>query len=181
MVNIVNLKNILPITYGDKVLRLMSLYDIQWYTDNCRKEYYEHYMDFKFSSDITRDKLENIFNKLAVEYICNTQSNNEARLVLCIDSEIIGGVTIYEKCNDILELGYFVIPEYSSKGIGYAMLNELITKIKTSNIPYSKIIFTIREDNIASIKLAEKLGFSKTRIYKGKYKNNIEYVLERNT
>lgn len=179
MKSIKQLSDILPIRYDDKILRLLSFHDIEWYSNNLRRDYYERYMDFKFSKDIAKERLEQILYQIAIDGLCGTASNHEARLVLCNEESIIGGITIMEKDDASIELGYFIIPEQSSKGLASKMLSVFIDKLRESKVDFKIIRLIIREDNAASIKVAEKLGFKLSNEVLGKYKRNLIYTLVR--
>lgn len=184
MYNIKELINILPIEYENYKLRLIKFKDLEWYIENCRSHYYEQYCDFKFSTDISKAKLARILFNLTKGYTCKISTAGEARLVLEDENNsIIGGVTIFEKQNDnrdnILELAYFVIPKHWNKGVAYNMLKNIIYEINKTNIDFKYYTVVIREDNIASINLANKLEFKESSRDKGRFKNNITFILKR--
>lgn len=182
MIHINELKEILPISYGCKKLDLITDDDLDWYIDNCRSAYYEKYLDFKFSKDIQYDKLKCSITNMVNSYKANLSTRCEARLVLRdkLTNSIYGGCTVYEDNeHDNIELAYWVLPEYQGKGICKQMLNEVLNKLNKSDIPFNIFIAVIREDNISSIKLAEVCGFSKLKVYNGKYCKNIVYYKAR--
>ena len=184
MYNIKELINILPIEYDVYKLRLITFKDSEWYIENCRSSYYEQYCDFKFSTDIAKNKLESALYNLIKGYTCRISTAGEARLVLeDKNNNIIGGVTIVEKQNNnkdnILELAYFVIPKHWNKGVAYNMLKNIICRINKTNINFAYYTVVIREDNIASINLANKLGFKESSRNNGRFKDNITFILKR--
>jgi len=180
MYNIKQLTNILPIVVNDLIIKLVSFEDIDWYIHNCRKPYFEKYLDFKFSTDISYDKLEVSLYNLVKSYKLKKVEYGEARLLLkdCIGN-IVGGCTIFEKDKDTLELAYFIVPEYHRKGIAYIMIKKVLKALCESEIKFNKIIVTIQSDNIASINLITKLGFIITSSFIGKYTNNYVYTIYR--
>lgn len=175
MKNIKLLNNVLPIIFDNKRLTLISFNDIEWYISNCRKAYYEEYLDFKFSKDITKDKLRETLYNLVVSYRLNIKSYGEARLLLrdIYNNEIYGGCTIFERENSTIEIAYFIIPKYQGKGIGKKMLFNLCKALANSSIQFNKITLIIRYDNYNSLALAKSVGFKKLSEFQGKYKKNI--------
>lgn len=182
MHNIKQLSNLLPIQYDNKVLNLISFNDIDWYVNNCREYYYEQYLDFKFSKEISIDKSKEALYNIIVSYKLKTETNVEARLLLkdINTNEIYGGCTIFERNNNSdLEIAYFVLPKYHNKNICTDMLKHIIYALQSSDINFNKILLTIREDNIASLKVGNKLRFRKLADVKGKYKTNRILYLEK--
>lgn len=183
MYNIKELCNILPYEFSNYKLRLASFNDIDWYIDNCMKQYFNEFIDNRFS-DYRRSILEKAFYEVIKTYVFKVDSPCEGRLIL-IDknnNSIVGGVTLFEKVldsEDIIEIAYFILPKSQGKGIAYIMLYNIIYAICKSNMKFAKIAAVIREDNIKSINLIKKLNFSKYSITKGKYKNNITYIMDR--
>lgn len=182
MIHINELSNILPIRCGDKDLNLITFNDMEWYIQNCKKPYYDEFLDFKFSSDIQDSKLREVIYNMIVGYKLKVSSGYEARLLLKDNKTgiIYGGCTLFEKnkFNDI-EIAYFIIPKYQNNNLCTIMLNELCTKLKYSEIPFNKITLTIRYDNKASIKVAHKAGFKYLTEVEGKYKKNIIMYIDR--
>lgn len=179
MKNIAELRKTLPIIYNNRKLRMVSFNDIDWYITNTLQPYYEEYIDCKFSS-VPRKKLEmQLYNRIK-GYVCRVKNSDEARLLLCDcnTNEIIGGITLFEKDENI-EIAYFILPKHQGKNEAYNMLKNSINKLNKSNMKFKNITAVIREDNTKSIKLIEKLGFRRIDSVKGKYKNNIVYIKER--
>lgn len=183
MKNIKELCKIVPFEYDKYKIRLVSFSDTDWYIDNCMEAYYEEFIDNKFSN-VPRKKLDIALYNIVKSYVCKVETKGEGRLLLCdkYTGEIIGGVTLFERemnNEPILEIAYFIIPKHQGKGIAYSMLNNVIDRINKSNMKFTRIAAVIREDNIKSIHLIEKLGFNKFNITNGKYKNNIIFTKER--
>lgn len=181
MIDIKELSDILPIVYSNKVLNFLNVDDTEWYIQNAKSWYFKQYQDNRIDNRTSNKKLQAILYKLIEEYNLLIESGNEVRLVLKENNTIIGGCTLYKSSHYInsLELGYFIIPEYQHRGLAYEMLRHTIFKIKNSKMVFDHIILTIRKDNKASITLAEKLNFTIINVYKGKYKNNIVYKIDR--
>lgn len=116
--------------------------------------------------------------------------NNEhlafARLVAFKNNEFVGWAALSQVSNrcvygGVAEVSVYVGDKHKGKGIGKLLLQNLITESESNGIwTLQAGIFT---DNIASVKLHEKVGFRvigcRERI--GKLKNNWKdnYILER--
>ena len=182
MIHINELNNILPISCEDKNLNLLTFDDMEWYIKNCKKTYYEEFLDFKFSSDIQDNKLREVIYNMIVGYKLKISSGYEARLLLKNkDNNIIyGGCTIFEKNNfNDIEVAYFILPKYQGKNLGTLMLKKICIALKNSTIPFKKITLTIRYDNKASLKVAQKVGFKYLAEVEGKYRKNIIMYIDR--
>lgn len=177
MINIEKVKEILPIQINQYKLSILSLKYMDKYIDNCVKYYYNQYDDFDFAKDISRDKLEAYIYKLINSYLFNMAIDGECRLILVNNNTLIAGCTIFERKKD-LEIGWWVIPEYQHKNIGYMMMSKIIDELYTSSITFKNLYCVIREDNQPSIKLAQRLGFEMDKVVKGRTKNN--YILKHN-
>lgn len=179
MKNIAELLKILPIRYDNKKLSLITYKDINWYYNNCIQPYYNEYLDFDFANDVTEERFKAILKNLVVGYKNKLSTYGEARMLLKDENNnIIAGCSFIERIDDI-EIAYFVLPNYQHQGIAYEMLDKFISTLSKSNFPYKRIISVVREDNIQSIKLMEKLGFKLERIDDGKKKKNNVFILER--
>jgi ribosomal-protein-alanine N-acetyltransferase len=60
-----------------------------------------------------------------------------------------------------------VLPEHQKKGIGYALLQEVLAKMKVSKA--KECYLEVRVTNIAAINLYKKLGFETSRVLHGYY------------
>jgi RimJ/RimL family protein N-acetyltransferase len=181
MNNIIELLDILPISYKNKELNLIAYEDLEWYIENCRKPYYNEYLDFNFSRDIAESDLRTKIYELYYGYKLRLRKPGEARLLLKYKNTniILGGCTIVERDSTTLEISYFLLPEEQHKGYAVEMIKELLISLKNSNIQFNNIIAIVQEDNMQSIKLVTSLGFKQTKSFKGKYKINKIYSIEK--
>lgn len=175
MLHINELLEILPINCKSGRIEILTMKYLDWYVDNCRKDYYNQYTNFNFCS-IPRKQLKDTIKNMINSYDNKVRDKCEARVILKNNNIIIGGCTIFEIDKENIELAYFVIPEQQHKGIAYDMLYNLIKSISISNISFKRFILTIQSCNKISIKLAEKLGFSQKKLDN----NNITMELHRN-
>ena len=159
MINTKIIKAILPIEDDNITIRLVNYYDIDWYIDNIRSEYYYKYMQSNFS--LTS---KTAFRTHFLNIITDCISGSDAwciRLIMLDNNEKIGGCSIFNHKNtDDYELGYFIIPLYQNKGYGYKLLNTITHSI-INNITNINLILDIHNNNKASIKIAEKVGYKR--------------------
>lgn len=175
MYNIINLKKKLPFKLDRIYLDILTYKDIDWYIDTLKKDFFNEFIDYKFTS-VSDAELRFKVTNLAMAYKLNMKVPGEARLIIKDKKtdEYLGGCTIYETDNNSVDIGYWILPAYQGKGYAKELMNhisELVLGLK--NI--SNIRLVIREDNIKSLMVAEKCGFTKTGSFKGKYKENIIY------
>lgn len=115
--------------------------------------------------DIDIKFLSNIFNDYKEDY--KFIPNEFTKVYAYITNEKIVGFVIfdviYEKC-EIIDI--FTEEEYRKQGIALSLIKEI-----EKDFPVENITLEVREDNIAAIKLYEKLGFKKASIRKNYYKD----------
>ena len=73
------------------------------------------------------------------------------------DATIVGSISIYERSKSIASLGIEIFTPYRRKGYGYEAMRLLIEFATQKG--YKIILQQVRTDNLASIRLHEKLGF----------------------
>ncbi|RZT23513.1 GNAT family N-acetyltransferase [Fictibacillus sp. BK138] len=75
---------------------------------------------------------------------------------------IVGDIGFKGKpVNQTVEIGYGIIPSAQGKGYATESVNEIVKWAGSTNLA-SHVIAECLEDNIASIKVLEKLGFDRT-------------------
>lgn len=179
MKNIRKIKTYFPICYDNYKLDILSSEDLNWYVNNCRKKYYEEYLDFKFSTDISKRQLTEVIHNMILSYKLNIDTSCELRVLLknITTGEICGGCTIFEKSEGRqVELAYFIVPKYQGKNLCVDMIKHTIDMIKSYNDKCEEIVLTIRYDNQASINIANRLGFYEKTRDKGRFKENIIFA-----
>jgi RimJ/RimL family protein N-acetyltransferase len=183
MISIKKLSKILPIKYNGLTLDLLTLEDLDWYLKNLRSPYYEKYLDFKFSKDISSKELREAISNMIVSYQLKIESPCEARFLLKEDdtNTIIGGCTVFERNThpDSVEIAYFIIPEYQNRNMGYHMVKNLCQAMNQTDMQFKKIEAVVRSDNAASINMLSNLGFREKCREHGKYRENIIMWLNR--
>lgn len=178
MYNIVALNKQLPLKVDGFTLRLITKQDVPFYVDKFKQKFMNEYMNERFDNLQDYTGIQMRLRHLALSYKVNSKIDGEARLILVDNiNSIIGGITLYERANEIIELGYWITPSYQEKGLGTKLVLCTIDIIKKLN-NISSIRLTIREDNIKSIGLALKIGFTQIDKYKGKQGYNLIYSME---
>ncbi|OOE12436.1 GNAT family N-acetyltransferase [Fictibacillus arsenicus] len=76
--------------------------------------------------------------------------------------KIVGDIGFKGKPVDhTVEIGYGIIPSAQGKGYAKEAVNEIIKWALSTNLVF-KVVAECLEDNIASVKVLEKLGFDRT-------------------
>ena len=73
------------------------------------------------------------------------------------DATVVGSISIYGRSKSIASLGIEIFTPYRRMGYGYEAMCQLIEC--ATRIDYKIIMQQIRTNNLASIRLHEKLGF----------------------
>lgn len=181
MNSIKEISKCIPIIYRNRKLNFITLDDLDVYCDILRSDFYNKYMDFSFKHDITLSKLKGILYNNILFNKMNTPNTYEARLILKdIDNQhIIGGCTIFEKdAGTVLEIAYFILPEYQGHGEALEMLKVLLKVLSASNIKFTRFRAITQDINMGSVKILDKLSFNVIRTFNGKVTKNL--VFERN-
>ncbi len=74
--------------------------------------------------------------------------------------ELMGDCGFYRPCPEEAEIGYTVAPQYQGNGIATEIVRALAEFLQTET-PTQRIIAKTDPDNIASIKVLERIGFEK--------------------
>lgn len=127
-----------------------------------KKEVYQKYVE-----NIYGEWNEENQKKLFERFMKENSKNIE---IIYIKDELVGFYNGRDKDNNIFEIGNICVkPEYQNKGIGTAVLKEIIFEHKEQNIKLQ--VFKINEK---AIKLFEKLGFEKIE------ENKTHYIMIKN-
>ena len=79
------------------------------------------------------------------------------KLAVCCESSVIGYIFLYQHNEYIISAGPEIFEEYRCKGYAYEAMKQAYNYAKASG--YKIATAQIRKDNVASIRLHEKLGF----------------------
>jgi len=118
--------------------------------------------------------LENITDTDLEKYIIDYRNNSYKFLGFGLwvaqlkeSDEVIGIVGIDRKVNGDLELGYFIEENYRRQGYAYEASAEIMDYIRDFGL--DSVNITVKKENVASIRLAEKLMFDE-------FYSNDEYI-----
>lgn len=115
-----------------------------------KKEVYMKYVD-RLYGEWNEENQKKLFERFMKENSKNIE-------LIYIKDELVGFYNGKDKDNNIFEIGNICVkPEYQNKGIGTAVLKEILFEHKGQNIRLQ--VFKINEK---AIKLYEKMGFEKT-------------------
>ena len=179
MKDIDNMCKILPIVYDDKTLKLLSLRYMDEYIDILVSDEYNSFKDESFKTDIRLDKVQQKIYNIILSFRFKIPNPEAARLILLDKHEnIIGCCSVLENEN-VLDIAYFIKPEYRHRNEGYTMVKNLINNLKLSALQFDKFRLTIQEINTKSINLAKRIGFNEVNRIKGRYYTNLIMELGR--
>jgi ribosomal-protein-alanine N-acetyltransferase len=115
-----------------------------------------------------------------IAYLSNTEekrkSNFEHNFSILLHNRIVGGIGIKVNQHDTFvgEAGYFVDEQYHGRGIASRALGILSDRA-AGDLNISRIELIIHPENTASIRVAEKNGFSREGLLRKRMKINDEY------
>lgn len=97
---------------------------------------------------------------IRVEYLSYFRQGNPSpyAIVLKEENKVIGVCYFHSDCDDMAEIAFILNPYYSHQGYMYEALQELIT-IGFDVCHYRRIEAFVMEENEASVRLLNRLGF----------------------
>ncbi|AZA92276.1 Uncharacterised protein [Chryseobacterium nakagawai] len=100
-----------------------------------------------------------------------TLSQNTDLVMVALDSNgiFIGCCGIHNITEESIELGLWLKKSSQGKGLGTEIITKLVEFLE-NNFTFTYILYPVDEENIASKKIPEKLGFIPVKKYK-KFKN----------
>jgi ribosomal protein S18 acetylase RimI-like enzyme len=120
-----------------------------WQVENLVRKFMN---DDPFSPPIIVRQMQDLFSPFFLVAVSKGSSNQHEE----IQGYIIGAVKCDQK-NVGWVLGIYVKEEYRDNGIGYALLHELLVKLKNEDV--SEIWLTVDPNNTSAIKIYRKNGF----------------------
>lgn len=100
-----------------------------------------------------------------IRMILTNSNNYYVRYEIAFNDDYVGEITFSGKDELKPEIGIELQEKFRNKGIGYKILKELILRLsEAKNIEYFR--YFVRNDNIASIRLVEKLGGVQVKVLK---------------
>lgn len=116
------------------------------------------------------------------ETVAGTQAQLEAWVGLAPDHDwaitssgddaAIGRVTIYEKENGLFEIGIIICPDARGKGVALNACQKAIDAVDKSDQP-RRIMADIDPENLASLRLFERLGFHREGVLRANWQTHI--------
>lgn len=131
-----------PVQSENYVIAELTSREKLWYCDQLVAPYFNSNILTKMTPEKDRKNARDFVN-LYLKYV-NTIDTDCCQLRLVIrrisDGSLVGGVTIfYKKSNKVIELGYWVLPEYQGLGI----MSEVLTRILITLDEFLDISFAI--------------------------------------
>lgn len=131
-----------PVQSENYVIAELTSREKLWYCDQLVAPYFNSNILTKMTPEKDRKNARDFVN-LYLKYV-NTIDTDCCQLRLVIrrisDGSLVGGVTIfYRKNNKVIELGYWVLPEYQGLGI----MSEVLTRILITLDEFLDISFAI--------------------------------------
>lgn len=151
-----------PVQSENYVIAELTSREKLWYCDQLVAPYFNSNILTKMTPEKDRKNARDFVN-LYLKYV-NTIDTDCCQLRLVIrrisDGSLVGGITIfYRKNNKVIELGYWVLPEYQGLGI----MSEVLTRILITLDEFLDISFAIHleifQNNRVSKVLAIKNKF----------------------
>lgn len=94
----------------------------------------------------------------AHQWIGKNESNTERVYGIFVNETLIGNMGVHLNQENEAEIGYWINPQYTGKGIASLALREIINAIK-STYPDYKIFAECLPSNGGSLRVLEKCGF----------------------
>ena len=146
-----------PVQSENYVIAELTSREKLWYCDQLVAPYFNSNILTKMTTEKDRKNARDFVN-LYLKYV-NTVDTDCYQLRLVIrrisDGSLVGGVTIfYRKNNKVIELGYWVLPEYQGLGI----MSEVLTRILITLDEFLDISFAIHLEIFQNNKVSKILA-----------------------
>lgn len=137
-----DIRQCFPVQSENYVIAELTSREKLWYCDQLVAPYFNSNILTKMTPEKDRKNARDFVN-LYLKYV-NTIDTDCCQLRLVIrrisDGSLVGGITIfYRKNNKVIELGYWVLPEYQGLGI----MSEVLTRILITLDEFLDISFAI--------------------------------------
>lgn len=146
-----------PVQSENYVIAELTSREKLWYCDQLVAPYFNSNILTKMTPEKDRKNARDFVN-LYLKYV-NTIDTDCCQLRLVIrrisDGSLVGGITIfYRKSNKVIELGYWVLPEYQGLGI----MSEVLTRILITLDEFLDISFAIHLEIFQNNKVSKILA-----------------------
>lgn len=129
--------------------------------------------DLNIISPILQSDFDDFWNENILE--SELENENSYYIVAKENDDIVGFGGLWKSIDDIHITNIVTKKNLRNKGIGNAILNELINQAK--NFGYPIITLEVNENNIPAISLYKKFGFKEVGIRKRYYNNTDNAII----
>lgn len=161
-------------------LALIKKHGLKEYIAILKRPAFYEFMDCKVIKDISHKKALSLMLDIYNRY--NSENTGTEFRYALEDREaglIVGSFVVHVISNITVEIGWYIISEYSGRNLGATFCGLLIDYIFKNLQNVTNIRAEIQSANKASIHLANKVGFIEKSRYQGSYTTNIIYNLDR--
>lgn len=145
---------------------------LDWYIDSVFSDFFLEYLEY--SIEKTMINVINVKKALKKNIKMYDKGDNligDLRLVIKYRGTCVGGITVItKKGSEVVQLAYWIWPEYQGKGIVRKALEKVIDKL-IENTSIQEVELEILSTNIKSIGLSSRLGFKLYKTLDTKVKN----------
>lgn len=172
-----------PVQSENYVIAELTSREKLWYCDQLVAPYFNNNILTKMTPEKDRKNARDFVN-LYLKYV-NTIDTDCCQLRLVIrrisDGSLVGGITIfYRKNNKVIELGYWVLPEYQGLGIMSEVLNRiLITLDEFLDISFAIHLEIFQNNRVSKILAIKNKFFEISRKSTNNQPDIIVYGLDR--
>jgi len=122
------------------------------------------------------EEVESILRKIELWNCKDSDGKYYEMFAIVDDTKIVGMVSLYQHTNSIISCGPEVFEEYQKHGYGSQAVCKALDIAKSMG--YKIAVAQIRIDNLASIRLHEKLGFEMDHEYVNKRGNEVYFYIK---
>ena len=160
-------------------LAALNVKDIDWFIQESTTDYFNEYLDFKFSTlckDTKSRKIVMDALRTRLEACAKRTNKKEKRFIIKYKDTRVGNLALIERGKDKIELAYYINSNVKGLGIATEAVKMFIDVLKQDGYK-GEIYLVIQMCNKGSIKVAEKSGFKLSGCEKGKYTTNLIYSI----
>lgn len=160
-------------------LTALDIKDVDWFIGESITDYFNEYLDFKFSTlckDIkSREKVINALRE-KLEACAKRINKKEKRFIIKYNGMRVGNLALSERDKNKIEMAYYINSNVKGLGIATEAVKMFIDILEQERYK-GEIYLVIQMCNKGSIKVAEKAGFKLSGCEKGKYTTNLIYSI----
>ena len=122
------------------------------------------------------ETMESVLHKIELWNTKDSDGKYFEMFAMTDNEKIVGMVSLYQHNKYIISIGPEVFENYKGQGYGTQAVNAAIEIAKDNG--YKIAVAQIRKDNLASIRLHEKLGFEMDHQYINKRGNEVLFYIK---